>query len=86
MMLDRMPTNELSMTHAMMSRMLGVRREGITDAAGKLQKAGIIRYHRGHITVLDHPALKQRVCECYTGVDAVAVPAEASGRPKLRLL
>jgi hypothetical protein len=66
LMLDRMPNNELSMTHAMLSRMLGVRREGITAAAGKLQKAGVIRYHRGHITALDHIELTKRVCECYT--------------------
>jgi CRP-like cAMP-binding protein len=65
LMLDRTPNKELSMTHAMLSRMLGVRREGVTEAAGNLQKAGVIRYHRGHITALDPFELKRRVCECY---------------------
>ena len=69
LMLDRMPSNELSLTHELLSRILGVRREGITDAAGKLQKAGVIRYRRGHITVLDHDELKARVCECYAVVN-----------------
>lgn len=69
LMLDRMPSNELSLTHELLSRILGVRREGITDAAGKLQKAGVIRYRRGHITVLDHHELKARVCECYAVVN-----------------
>jgi Mn-dependent DtxR family transcriptional regulator len=45
--------------------MLGVRREGVTEAAGKLQKAGLVRYHRGKITVLDRPGLQKRTCECY---------------------
>jgi CRP-like cAMP-binding protein len=63
--LDRLPTAELSMTQELIANMLGVRREGVTEAAGKLQKAGLIRYSRGRITVLDRPALEQRVCECY---------------------
>jgi CRP-like cAMP-binding protein len=66
--LDRMPTNELSLTHELLASTLGVRREGVTDAAGKLQEAGVIRYRRGHITVLNHQALEQRVCECYAVV------------------
>ncbi|TVR32171.1 MAG: Crp/Fnr family transcriptional regulator [Spirochaetaceae bacterium] len=63
--LDRLPSNELSMTQELIANMLGVRREGVTEAAGKLQKAGLIDYHRGRITVLDRPGLENRVCECY---------------------
>jgi CRP-like cAMP-binding protein len=63
--LDRLPTNKLSMTQELIANMLGVRREGVTEAAGKLQKAGLIEYHRGLITVLDRPGLEARVCECY---------------------
>ncbi|TVR90858.1 MAG: Crp/Fnr family transcriptional regulator [Spirochaetaceae bacterium] len=63
--LDRLPSNELSMTQELIANMLGVRREGVTEAAGKLQKAGLINYQRGHITVLDRPGLEARVCECY---------------------
>jgi CRP-like cAMP-binding protein len=63
--LDRLQTNELRMTQELLSNMLGVRREGVTEAAGKLQRAGLIQYSRGHITVLNRPALEERVCECY---------------------
>ena len=63
--LDRLATNELSMTQELIANMLGVRREGVTEAAGKLQDAGLIRYHRGRIVVLDRPGLEMRVCECY---------------------
>jgi CRP-like cAMP-binding protein len=63
--LDRLPANELSMTQELIANMLGVRREGVTEAAGKLQEAGLIQYHRGRITVLDRPGLEARVCECY---------------------
>ena len=63
--LDRLPTNELSMTQELIANMLGVRREGVTEAAGKLQSAGLIHYDRGRITVLDRPGLEARVCECY---------------------
>jgi CRP-like cAMP-binding protein len=63
--LDRLPANELSMTQELIANMLGVRREGVTAAAGKLQEAGLIRYHRGRITVMDRPGLEARVCECY---------------------
>ena len=63
--LDRLTGNELTMTQELIAHMLGVRREGITEAAGKLQRAGLIDYHRGHITVLDRPGLEARVCECY---------------------
>ncbi len=66
--LDRLPSNELIMTQELIASMLGVRREGITEAAGKLQQAGVIRYRRGHITVLDRSGLESRVCECYTVV------------------
>jgi CRP-like cAMP-binding protein len=63
--LDRLPSKELVMTQELIANMLGVRREGVTEAAGKLQKAGLIRYRRGHITVLDRAGLEARVCECY---------------------
>jgi CRP-like cAMP-binding protein len=67
--LDRLPSNdELIMTHELVASMLGVRREGISEAAGKLQQAGCIRYRRGHITVLERSGLETRVCECYTVV------------------
>jgi len=63
--LDRMPGNELTMTQELIANMLGVRREGVTEAAGKLQSSGFIRYRRGHITVLDRAGLETTVCECY---------------------
>src|SRR6266568_4430321 len=63
--LDRLQTNELSMTQELIANMLGVRREGVTEAAGKLQDAGLIRYRRGRITVLDRPGLEAQSCECY---------------------
>ena len=63
--LDRLPGNELVMTQELIANMLGVRREGVTEAAGKLQAEGLIRYSRGRITVLDRPQLEARVCECY---------------------
>jgi len=63
--LDRLQTNDLSMTQELIANMLGVRREGVTEAAGKLQKAGLIHYQRGKITVLDRPGLEARSCECY---------------------
>jgi CRP-like cAMP-binding protein len=63
--LDRLSSNEVSMTQELIANMLGVRREGVTEAAGKLQGAGLIRYRRGKITVLDRPGLEARSCECY---------------------
>ncbi|MFM0472093.1 Crp/Fnr family transcriptional regulator [Paraburkholderia strydomiana] len=63
--LDRLPSNELKMTQELIANMLGVRRSGVTDAAMKLQEAGLIRYSYGHIEVLDRPGLEKRVCECY---------------------
>ena len=66
--LDRLPSNQLAMTQELIANMLGVRREGVTDAAGKLQKLGVIQYHRGHITVLDRPKLEELCCECYAVV------------------
>ncbi|HET7525036.1 MAG TPA: Crp/Fnr family transcriptional regulator [Burkholderiaceae bacterium] len=63
--LDRLQGNELVMTQELIANMLGVRREGVTESALKLQKLGLIRYSRGHITVLDRPGLEQRTCECY---------------------
>ena len=66
--LDRLPGHELVMTQELISNMLGVRREGVTEAALSLQKACLIRYARGHISVLDRPGLEQRSCECYSVV------------------
>lgn len=62
---DQFPENELIMTQEQIANILGVRREGVTEAAGKLQKAALIQYNRGHITVLDRLGLEARVCECY---------------------
>ena len=66
--LDRLPSNQLLMTQDLIANMLGVRREGVTEAARKLQDIGLIHYRRGRITVLDRPGLEQRVCECYSVV------------------
>jgi len=68
MSLDRLRSNELVMTQELIANMLGVRREGVTEAAGNLQKAGLIKYRRGHITVIDRAGLEARVCECYAVV------------------
>jgi CRP-like cAMP-binding protein len=65
---DRLPTNELKMTQEMIATMLGVRREGVTEAAGHLQDGGAIRYSRGHITILDRAKLEECACECYAVV------------------
>jgi hypothetical protein len=66
--LDRLPSNQLTMTQELIANMLGVRREGVTDAAGKLQNHGVIEYRRGQITVLDRPKLEKLSCECYAVV------------------
>ena len=66
--LDRVPSRELIMTQELVASMLGVRREGITEAAGKLQQAGFIRYRRGHIAVLERAGLETHACECYAVV------------------
>jgi len=63
--IDRLETEELVMTHELIANMLGVRREGVTDAAGRLQRQGVIRYKRGRIRVLNRTALEKRCCECY---------------------
>lgn len=80
--LDRLPSNELKMTQELIANMLGVRREGVTEAAGKLQALEIIQYSRGKITVLDRPRLEVMSCECYAVVrretDRLA-PARALG-------
>jgi CRP-like cAMP-binding protein len=65
MSLDRLPSNSLTMTQELIANMLGVRREGVTEAAGKLQDIGLIHYSRGRITVLDRPGLEAKACECY---------------------
>jgi hypothetical protein len=66
--LDRLPSNELVMTQELIADMLGVRREGVTEAAGNVHKAGLINYSRGRITVVDRPGVEARVCECYAVV------------------
>ena len=66
--LDHLPTGELLLTHEQIARLLGVRRESVTAAAHKLQSAGVIRYLRGRIEVLDRPELESRACDCYKGV------------------
>ena len=72
----------LIMTQELISNMLGVRREGVTEAAVRLQRAGLIQYARGHITVLDRPGLESRTCECYAAVkkeyDRLLPPTTAS--------
>jgi CRP-like cAMP-binding protein len=68
LMLDRLSANEVLMTQELIANMLGVRREGVTEAAGKLQEEGLIEYRRGRITVLDRAQLERRVCECYAVV------------------
>jgi len=80
--LDRAPPGELIMTQEQVASMLGVRREGITEAAGNLQRAGVIRYRRGHITVLERSALENRVCECYAVVkqELIRLLCDVSGR------
>ena len=88
--LDRLPGNELSMTQELIGNMLGVRREGVTEAAGKLQADGLIQYSRGRIKVLDRPRLEKRVCECYGVVkkeydrllpyEIPGLPSAAAGR------
>lgn len=66
--LDRLPTNKLLMTQELIASMLGVRRAGVTEVAGKLQRAGLIKYRRGHIEVTDRDGLETKVCECYAVV------------------
>jgi len=63
--LDRLPSQEFAMTQESIAGLLGVRREGITETAGNLQRAGLINYHRGHITILDRAGLEAHACECY---------------------
>jgi CRP-like cAMP-binding protein len=80
--LDRLPANQLKMTQELIANMLGVRREGVTEAAGKLQAEGLIQYRRGRITVLDRAQLEARVCECYGVVKKEydrLLPANMSG-------
>lgn len=82
--LDRLRNNQLSMTQELIANMLGVRREGVTEAAGKLQRAGVIKYHRGKITILDRQKLETMSCECYSVVkreaDRLASLAATSDR------
>lgn len=87
--LDLLPGNQLKMTQELIANMLGVRREAVTEAAGKLQSAGLIEYSRGRITLLDRPGLEARVCECYATVKSeynriflIKPDARGSGRPR----
>ena len=83
--IDRLPGDDLVMTQELIANMLGVRREGVTDAAGKLQTDGLIQYSRGHIKVLDRAGLEKRVCECYAVVKkeyARLLPYEIPGLTK----
>jgi CRP-like cAMP-binding protein len=88
MSLDRLSGHNLLMTQELIANMLGVRREGVTDAAGKLQKAGLIQYSRGHIEVLDRPGLEERSCECYKVVkdeyDRLLPASKALDMPNIR--
>jgi CRP-like cAMP-binding protein len=82
--LDRLPDNKLQMTQELIANMLGVRRQGVTESAGKLEREGLISYRRGLITVLDRPALEKRACECYSVVkDEIErlLPHVSSGVP-----
>src|SRR5665213_444861 len=94
--LDRLPSNTLTMTQALIANMLGVRREGVTEAASRLQKLGVVLYSRGKITVLDRPKLEQRCCECYAVVKretdrllpappGLLRPARSDQRPTTRM-
>jgi hypothetical protein len=80
---DRSPTNELTLTQEVIAYVLGVRREGVTEAAGRLQRAGLIGYSRGHIAVLDRLELEAQVCECYAVIkrdyDRLLPPENAIG-------
>jgi len=84
--LDRLDSNQVAMTQELIANMLGVRREGVTDAAGKLEKLGDIRYSRGRITVLDRPKLEELCCECYAVVKKESdrlLPRSAVPGPRL---
>ena len=81
MTLDRIPSGQLVMTQELVASMLGVRREGITEAAGKLQRAGLISYRRGHITVLEREGLETRTCECYAMVKSHSDRLLGNGHP-----
>lgn len=80
---DRLSGNEINMTHLLIASMLGVRREGVTEAACRLQKAKLIKYARGHITILDRSGLENRACECYQVVKSEyerLLPKNSSGK------
>ncbi len=83
--LDRLSNNSLNMTQELIANMLGVRREGVTEAAGRLQREGVIRYYRGHIEVLDRVRLESQVCECYqvvkTEFERLLPASEQRGKP-----
>ncbi len=80
--LDRLPSSEVVMTHELVAAMLGVRRESITAAAGKLQRAGVLSYRRGHITVVERAGLEEAVCECYTVMRRQYSRLRSDARPR----
>jgi CRP-like cAMP-binding protein len=82
--LDRMPGNQIHMTHEMIASMLGVRRQGVTEAAKRLERGRVISYFRGHITVLDRHALEQSSCECYRILKRQTEPFLSDGDPIMR--
>jgi len=82
--LDRLPSSEVVMTHELVAAMLGVRRESITAAAGKLQRAGVLSYRRGHITVVERAGLEDAVCECYTVMKGQYSRLRADAPPRHR--
>ena len=82
--LDRLPENKLQMTQELIANMLGVRRQGVTESAGKLEREGLIRYSRGLITVLDRAGLERRACECYAVVKTETERLLPSARPEGR--
>lgn len=88
MSIDRLPSNQLATTQELIARMLGVRREGVTEAAGRLQDEGMIRYSRGRVMILDRPKLERWVCECYAVVrsetDRLLAPRRQPGFPSIR--
>jgi hypothetical protein len=88
--LDRLPSNDLALTQELIAESLGVRRSSVTEAAGKLQRAGLIRYSRGHIAVLDRPLLEAQACECYAVVkreyDRLLPPENTVGNAGARAL
>ena len=79
LIVDRLPSNEINLTQELIANRLGVRREGITESAGRLQKSGLIKYRRGHIVILNRTKLEEKVCECYQSIKNESDHSELSG-------